>query len=96
MLHFDENQLKAQPYIGTRTFGIESVVSGASTFGEQPEVQLIEWSLHSQMYDSYRVCFPVLSSDFEGVLMHLTCFSLGTNFGENVRGLPISYCQSQW
>lgn len=76
---------KAQPYIeALRTFGIESVVSGASTFGEQPEVQLIGSLLQAlaNMYDSYEGLFPVLSSE----IFSLDAFDLlllGTNFGEN-------------
>ena len=76
---------KAQPYIETlRTFGIESVVSGASTFGEQPEVQLIGSLLQSlaNMYDSYAGLFPVLSSEIFSLDASDLLF-LGTNFGEN-------------
>lgn len=76
---------KAQPYIeALRTFGIESVVSGASTFGEQPEVQLIG-SLSqtlANMYDSYEGLFPVLSSEIFS-LDASDLLLLGTNFGEN-------------
>ena len=76
---------KAQPYIeALRTFGIESVVSGASTFGEQPEVQLIGSLLQAlaNMYDSYEGLFPVLSSEiFSLDASDLLLF--GTNFGEN-------------
>ena len=76
---------KAQPYIeALRTFGIESVVSGASTFGEQPEVQLIGSLLQalSNMYDSYEGLFPVLSSEIFS-LDASDLLLLGTNFGEN-------------
>ena len=76
---------KAQPYIeALRTFGIESVVSGASTFGEQPEVQLIGSLLQSlaNMYDSYAGLFPVLSSEIFSLDASDLLF-LGTNFGEN-------------
>ena len=76
---------KAQPYIeALRTFGIESVVSGASTFGEQPEVQLIGSLLQAlaNMYDSYEGLFPVLSSDIFS-LDASDLLLLGTNFGEN-------------
>lgn len=76
---------KAQPYIeALRTFGIESVVSGASTFGEQPEVQLIGSLLQTlaNMYDSYEGLFPVLSSDIFS-LDASDLLLLGTNFGEN-------------
>ena len=76
---------KAQPYIeALRTFGIESVVSGASTFGEQPEVQLIGSFLQSlaNMYDSYEGLFPVLSSEIFS-LDASDLLLLGTNFGEN-------------
>ncbi|MBF0898917.1 MAG: UvrD-helicase domain-containing protein, partial [Atopobium sp.] len=76
---------KAQPYIeALRTFGIESVVSGASTFGEQPEVQLIGSLLQAlaNMYDSYEGLFPVLSSEIFS-LDASDLFLLGTNFGEN-------------
>ena len=76
---------KAQPYIeALRTFGIESVVSGASTFGEQPEVQLIGSLLQSlaNMYDSYAGLFPVLSSEIFS-LDASDLLLLGTNFGEN-------------
>lgn len=76
---------KAQPYIeALRTFGIESVVSGASTFGEQPEVQLIGSLLPAlaNMYDSYEGLFPVLSSEIFS-LDASDLLLLGTNFGEN-------------
>lgn len=76
---------KAQPYTeALRTFGIESVVSGASTFGEQPEVQLIGSLLQSlaNMYDSYAGLFPVLSSEIFSLDASDLLF-LGTNFGEN-------------
>lgn len=76
---------KAQPYIeALRTFGIESVVSGASTFGEQPEVQLIGSLLQAlaNMYDSYKGLFPVLSSEIFS-LDASDLLLLGTNFGEN-------------
>ena len=76
---------KAQPYIeALRTFGIESVVSGASTFGEQPEVQLIGSLLQTlaNMYDSYEGLFPVLSSEIFN-LDASDLLLLGTNFGEN-------------
>lgn len=76
---------KAQPYIETlRTFGIESVVSGASTFGEQPEVELIGSLLQAlaNMYDSYEGLFPVLSSEIFS-LDASDLLLLGTNFGEN-------------
>ena len=76
---------KAQPYIeALRTFGIESVVSGASTFGEQPEVKLIGSLLQSlaNMYDSYEGLFPVLSSEIFS-LDASDLLLLGTNFGEN-------------
>ena len=76
---------KAQPYIeALRTFGIESVVSGASTFGEQPEVQLIGSLLQAlaNMYDSYEGLFPVLSSEIFSLDASDLLF-LGTNFGEN-------------
>ena len=76
---------KAQPYIeALRTFGIESVVSGASTFGEQPEVQLISSLLQAlaNMYDSYEGLFPVLSSEIFS-LDASDLLLLGTNFGEN-------------
>ena len=76
---------KAQPYIeALRTFGIESVVSGASTFGEQPEVQLIGSLLQAlaNMYDSYEGLFPVLSSEIFS-LDASDLLLLGTNFGEN-------------
>ena len=76
---------KAQPYIeALRTFGIESVVSGASTFGEQPEVQLIGSLLQAlaNMYDSYDGLFPVLSSEIFS-LDASDLLLLGTNFGEN-------------
>lgn len=76
---------KAQPYIeALRTFGIESVVSGASTFGEQPEVQLIGSLLQAlaNMYDSYEGLFPVLSSEIFS-LDTSDLLLLGTNFGEN-------------
>ena len=76
---------KAQPYIeALRTFGIESVVSGASTFGEQPEVQLIGSLLQTlaNMYDSYEGLFPVLSSEIFS-LDASDLLLLGTNFGEN-------------
>ena len=76
---------KAQPYIeALRTFGIESVVSGASTFGEQPEVQLIGSLLQTlaNMYDSYAGLFPVLSSEIFSLDASDLLF-LGTNFGEN-------------
>ena len=76
---------KAQPYIeALRTFGIESVVSGASTFGEQPEVELIGSLLQTlaNMYDSYEGLFPVLSSDIFS-LDASDLLLLGTNFGEN-------------
>ncbi len=76
---------KAQPYIeALRTFGIESVVSGASTFGEQPEVQLIGSLLQAlaNMYDSYEGLFPVLSSEIFN-LDASDLLLLGTNFGEN-------------
>ena len=76
---------KAQPYIeALRTFGIESVVSGASTFGEQPEVELIGSFLQSlaNMYDSYEGLFPVLSSEIFN-LDASDLLLLGTNFGEN-------------
>ena len=75
----------AQPYIeALRTFGIESVVSGASTFGEQPEVQLICSLLQAlaNMYDSYEGLFPVLSSEIFS-LDASDLLLLGTNFGEN-------------
>ena len=75
----------AQPYIeALRTFGIESVVSGASTFGEQPEVQLIGSLLQAlaNMYDSYEGLFPVLSSEIFS-LDASDLLLLGTNFGEN-------------
>lgn len=76
---------KAQPYIeALRTFGIESVVSGASTFGEQPEVKLIGSLLQAlaNMYDSYEGLFPVLSSEIFS-LDASDLLLLGTNFGEN-------------
>ena len=76
---------KAQPYIeALRTFGIESVVSGASTFGEQPEVQLIGSLLQAlaNMFDSYEGLFPVLSSEIFS-LDASDLLLLGTNFGEN-------------
>ena len=76
---------KAQPYIeALRTFGIESVVSGASTFGEQPEIQLIGSLLQilANMYDSYEGLFPVLSSEIFS-LDASDLLLLGTNFGEN-------------
>lgn len=76
---------KAQPYIeALRTFGIESVVSGASTFGEQPEVQLIGSLLQAlaNMYDSYEGLFPVLSSEIFS-LDASDLLLLGTNFGKN-------------
>ena len=76
---------KAQPYIeALRTFGIESVVSGASTFGEQPEIQLIGSLLQTlaNMYDSYEGLFPVLSSEIFS-LDASDLLLLGTNFGEN-------------
>ena len=76
---------KAQPYIeALRAFGIESVVSGASTFGEQPEVQLIGSLLQAlaNMYDSYEGLFPVLSSEIFS-LDASDLLLLGTNFGEN-------------
>ena len=76
---------KVQPYIeALRTFGIESVVSGASTFGEQPEVQLIGSLLQAlaNMYDSYEGLFPVLSSEIFS-LDASDLLLLGTNFGEN-------------
>ena len=76
---------KAQPYIeALRTFGIESVVSGASTFGEQPEVELIGSLLQAlaNMYDSYKGLFPVLSSEIFS-LDASDLLLLGTNFGEN-------------
>ncbi len=76
---------RAQPYIeALRTFGIESVVSGASTFGEQPEVQLIGSLLQAlaNMYDSYEGLFPVLSSEIFS-LDASDLLLLGTNFGEN-------------
>lgn len=76
---------KAQSYIeALRTFGIESVVSGASTFGEQPEVQLIGSLLQAlaNMYDSYEGLFPVLSSEIFS-LDASDLLLLGTNFGEN-------------
>ena len=76
---------KAQPYIeALRTFGIESVVSGASTFGEQPEVQLIGSLLQAlaNLYDSYEGLFPVLSSEIFS-LDASDLLLLGTNFGEN-------------
>ena len=76
---------KAQPYIeALRTFGIESVVSGASTFGEQPEVQLIGSLLQAlaNMYDSYEGLFPVLSSEIFS-LDASDLLLLGTNFGDN-------------
>ena len=76
---------KAQPYIeALRTFGIESVVSGASTFGEQPEVELIGSLLQSlaNMFDSYEGLFPVLSSEIFS-LDASDLLLLGTNFGEN-------------
>ena len=76
---------KAQPYIeALRTFGIESVVSGASTFGEQSEVQLIGSLLQAlaNMYDSYEGLFPVLSSEIFS-LDASDLLLLGTNFGEN-------------
>ena len=76
---------KAQPYIeALRTFGIESVVSGASTFGEQPEVELIGSLLQAlaNMYDSYEGLFPVLSSEIFS-LDASDLLLLGTNFGEN-------------
>lgn len=76
---------KTQPYIeALRTFGIESVVSGASTFGEQPEVQLIGSLLQAlaNMYDSYEGLFPVLSSEIFS-LDASDLLLLGTNFGEN-------------
>ena len=75
----------AQPYIeALRTFGIASVVSGASTFGEQPEVQLIGSLLQAlaNMYDSYEGLFPVLSSEIFS-LDASDLLLLGTNFGEN-------------
>ena len=75
----------AQPYIeALRTFGIESVVSGASTFGEQPEVELIGSLLQTlaNMYDSYEGLFPVLSSEIFS-LDASDLLLLGTNFGEN-------------
>lgn len=76
---------EAQPYIeALRTFGIESVVSGASTFGEQPEVKLIGSLLQTlaNMYDSYEGLFPVLSSEIFS-LDASDLLLLGTNFGEN-------------
>ena len=76
---------EAQPYIeALRTFGIESVVSGASTFGEQPEVHLIGSLLQTlaNMYDSYEGLFPVLSSEIFS-LDASDLLLLGTNFGEN-------------
>ena len=76
---------KAQPYIeALRTFGIESVVSGASTFGEQPEVQLIGSLLQTlaNVHDSYEGLFPVLSSEIFS-LDASDLLLLGTNFGEN-------------
>ena len=76
---------EAQPYIeALRTFGIESVVSGASTFGEQPEVELIGSLLQAlaNMYDSYEGLFPVLSSEIFS-LDASDLLLLGTNFGEN-------------
>ena len=76
---------EAQPYIeALRTFGIESVVSGASTFGEQPEVQLIGSLLQTlaNMYGSYEGLFPVLSSEIFS-LDASDLLLLGTNFGEN-------------
>lgn len=76
---------KTQLYIeALRTFGIESVVSGASTFGEQPEVQLIGSLLQAlaNMYDSYEGLFPVLSSEIFS-LDASDLLLLGTNFGEN-------------
>lgn len=76
---------KAQPYIeALRIFGIESVVSGASTFGEQPEVELIGSLLQAlaNMYDSYEGLFPVLSSEIFS-LDASDLLLLGTNFGEN-------------
>ena len=76
---------KAQPYIeALRTFGIASVVSGASTFGEQPEVHLIGSLLQAlaNMYDSYEGLFPVLSSEIFS-LDASDLLLLGTNFGEN-------------
>ena len=76
---------KAQPYIeALRTFGIESVVSGASTFGEQPEVELIGSLLQAlaNMYDSYEGLFPILSSEIFS-LDASDLLLLGTNFGEN-------------
>ena len=76
---------KAQLYIeALRTFGIESVVSGASTFGEQPEVELIGSLLQAlaNMYDSYEGLFPVLSSEIFS-LDASDLLLLGTNFGEN-------------
>ena len=76
---------KAQPYIeALRTFGIESVVSGASTFGEQPEVQLIGSLLQAlaNMHDSYEGLFPILSSEIFS-LDASDLLLLGTNFGEN-------------
>lgn len=76
---------EAQSYIeALRTFGIESVVSGASTFGEQPEVKLIGSLLQTlaNMYDSYEGLFPVLSSEIFS-LDASDFLLLGTNFGEN-------------
>ena len=76
---------EAQPYIeALRTFGTESVVSGASTFGEQPEVQLIGSLLQAlaNMYDSYEGLFPVLSSEIFS-LDASDLLLLGTRFGEN-------------
>lgn len=76
---------EAQPYIeALRTFGIESVVSGASTFGQQPEVKLIGSLLQTlaNMYDSYEGLFPVLSSEIFS-LDASDLLLLGTNFGEN-------------
>ena len=75
----------SQPYIeALRTFGIESVVSGASTFGGQPEVELIGSLLQTlaNMYDSYEGLFPVLSSEIFS-LDASDLLLLGTNFGEN-------------
>ena len=60
------------------------MVSGASTFGEQPEVQLIGSLLQTlaNMYDSYEGLFPVLSSEIFS-LDASDLLLLGTNFGEN-------------
>lgn len=76
---------EAQPYIDAlQALGIESVVSGASTFGQQPEVQLVGNLLYvvANMYDSYQGLFPVLSSEIFN-LDASDLLLLGTNFDEN-------------